>query len=240
MVGNRPRSAACMPRGPRVRIEPGTYADYLALAPLHYRAGAPATRVLVLRAIVGSDLAGVLVISMPTLNGSWRAAAWPDMPRGCKRARACWLNANVRTISRVIVDPRYRGMSIARRLVSAYLRAPLTPRTEAVAAMGACSPFFAAAGMCEVRGERSARDRRLLDCLQASGVAAWRLAEAASARRLLRRSAPLRRAIRAWACAHRGLRSRVPRGDAVNERLIELAMLAAQAALAPPRAFVVR
>ncbi|HYE01768.1 MAG TPA: GNAT family N-acetyltransferase [Phycisphaerales bacterium] len=149
-AGSGGRSARAS--GQRIDLEPGTRADYAALARFHYRAGAPATMVGVVRAVEPGrgELAGVLVVSMPTLNGPWRELAWPGRYAGPDRRRGLRrLNAEVRTISRVVVEPRYRGLGLGRRLVEAYLRRPLTAATEAVAAMGGACPFFARAGMRE-------------------------------------------------------------------------------------------
>lgn len=155
-----------------ITITPGTFADYQTLAPLHYRPARPATIAQILAARI-PDLdtpVGVLVVSMPTLNARWRNLAWPNRyssagSPGSKALNAKRLNDDLRTISRVIVDPRLRNLSIATRLVRAYLNNPLTPNTEAVAAMGSVSPFFARAGMTEYPLAPSPRDARLLDAL---------------------------------------------------------------------------
>lgn len=155
-----------------VRIEPGTRADHDALAHLHYRAARPATIVHTLRAVRTTpdarDLpAGVLTVSMPVLNAVWRQQAWPNRYTNAdRRATARRLNAELRCISRVIVEPRSRGLGIASQLVRAYLANPITPATEAVAAMGAVSPFFRTAGMTEYHLPRPAHDARLSDALE--------------------------------------------------------------------------
>jgi GNAT superfamily N-acetyltransferase len=146
-------------------IQRGTRDDLAALSRFHYRAGPPATIDLVLRATDRPTgiLAGVLVVSRPTLNGSWRAPAWgePFNTRD-KRALAHALNRSVRCISRVIIDPRFRGLGLARELVLAYLASPLTSRTESPAAMGRFANFFLAAGMRAVPMPHARRDERLL------------------------------------------------------------------------------
>lgn len=213
-----------------VRIGRGVYADYRLLERYHYRAGRPAVPVRVLRARVGREVAGVLVVARPTLNGRWRRAGWGKVIRGDRRARAAWLNAEVRTIARVIVDPRFRGMSIARRLVRAYLRDPETGRTEAVAAMGAYCPFFERAGMREVRCGPNDADRRLARVLRAARVRPWELVDLSRARRILSRSRRVREGVRAWARSREGLRGR---GLGVG-----VAVLAGQALVAPVRAYV--
>jgi len=167
--------------GPGVTIEQGSQADMDVLLPHHYVAGRPATRVGFLRAFdrTHGNLAGVLVVSMPTLNGAWREQAWPGRYAGRDRkAAAARINAELRCISRVIVDPRYRGLGIATRLVRAYLDAPMSPATEAVAAMGAICPFFERAGMSAYRVPMHKADARLADAVEAAGFEPWMLADA--------------------------------------------------------------
>lgn len=194
----------------RLTVEAGTIADYHALAHWHYRGGRPATVARVLRAIWrppgrGGLLAGVLVVSMPTLNGRWRR----PVPGESKREAARRLNCprrGVRCISRVIVDPRFRGLGVATVLVRAYLRRPLTPSTEAVAAMGPYSGFFVRAGMRAVALPPSRRDAALRAALRRAGVRAWRLTDAAAVARVAVRSADLRGALHRWWRASRATR----------------------------------
>ncbi|MFZ2873398.1 MAG: hypothetical protein WAZ94_02825, partial [Phycisphaerales bacterium] len=181
----------------RVRVSRGTRADLEALRGFHYCSGRPSPPVVVLRARVGRELAGVLAVGMPTLNGWWRREGFGPGFAGPGRATARRLNASVRLISRVIVDPRFRGLGVAASLVRAYLARPLTPRTEAVASMGAFCPLFTAAGMREVPPRIPARDARLCRDLRALGLCAHSLAEPARARQRLRACAALRRAVRA-------------------------------------------
>lgn len=213
------------------RAEPG---DYEALSRFHYRAGHPAPPVLTLAARNDGALAGVLVVSMPVLNGPWRRSLWPDVfasPAGHgERARA--VNALVRTISRVTIDPRYRAMGIAAALVRAYLQSPLTRFTEAIAAAGAWTPLFAAAGMRALPMPPSRRDERLAGELRRLGVAAWTLVEISCAARQMRRAA-LRAAIERWARDGKGSRRMLTDGTAPWE----LAVKAAASLLSRPTAY---
>lgn len=157
----------------RFAIEQGSRSDYESLSRFHYRAGAPATIAAVLRAVDHGRnlLGGVLVVSMPTLNGGWRELAWPGRFAGAERRELSGrINRELRCISRVVIDPRVRGIGLAVRLVRAYLEKPLTPATEAIAQMGRVSPFFERAGMTAYPLPRQRRDARLADALYALGV----------------------------------------------------------------------
>jgi GNAT superfamily N-acetyltransferase len=160
------------PAADTITIENGTPADLAPLARFHYAAGRPGPIAHVLRAIDDGEVVGVLVASMPTLNGRWRPIAWPgeyDTPD--KRANALRLNHDVRLISRVIVDPRYRGRGLAVRLVRTYLDNPVTSRTEALATMAHACPFFERAGMRRIDLPPSKADARLLRAMARHGLA---------------------------------------------------------------------
>ena len=164
------------PNRQAINIEAGTFDDYKQLSHLHYLGAAPATRPLILRALRRVDettsiLAGVMVVSMPTLNGSWRDRAWPGFFTSSNKSdNARLLNKHLRSISRVIVEPRSRGLGIATQLVRAYLERPQTPASEAVAAMGSVCPFFEHAGMQSYDMPPTPIDLRLLDALDHLGL----------------------------------------------------------------------
>lgn len=175
------------PEGDRLILAPGTAADYSALSGYHYRASRPATmmRILTLRdpaptiaerfvgrtktrgdqrpgAARGSAVA-VLVESLPTLSCKLRDLALDRRYAGLDgKQRGRLLNAEVRCISRVVVDPRYRGMGLAVRLVRHALSSATTVYTEALAAMGGVSPFFERAGMAAYHRPPHPHDERLL------------------------------------------------------------------------------
>jgi GNAT superfamily N-acetyltransferase len=246
-------------------IGEGSIADYDSLAAFHYLWGRPATavRVLVAREVgcrprwgrewggrewrgerwIGGggppagalDPVGVLVVSMPPLNAPWRDAAWPGEFAGNKRDAARRINAQVRTISRVVVDPRWRGMGVARRLIAAYLARPLTGRTETLAAMGPVCACFRAAGMREVAVPRARHDARLLAVLGrlpgagergGTGIEAWQLLDPAVLARVDER------ALRVWARASRANRA------IADGPVRELALRAARALVSQRAAYV--
>lgn len=218
----------------RLELRVGVRGDYRRLARFHYHAALPATaaEILTLAERATGEPIGVLIVSMPTLNGAWRRIAWPEDAgaggvcerwREGKRGRGAALNATTRAISRVVVDPRWRVRGVATALVRAYLAAPLTARTEAVAAMGECCRFFARAGMRPIRVPASGRDRRLAEALEAARVAPWVLADAARVQRRLGGAPELHRALRTWANDSRATRQLLLRSPS------ELALRAARA-----------
>lgn len=183
---------------------------------------------------------GVLVVAFPVLNAPWRALAWPGCYQPHARPRiaaplptsipltpatparpeasagllpreaARRLNRDVRCIARVVVDPRWRGVGLGACLVRDYLRRPLTPRTEAVAAMGGVCPLFARAGMTAWPIPPSRESLRLRAGLDDLGVEPWRLCCPWALR--LRLDAPafaaVGRLVAAWAAAARSVRVR--------------------------------
>ena len=220
------------PRPLHITIAPGTWADYARLSQHHYRLGHPATIDTVLAATHAGRVVGVLVTSRPVLNAGWRAPAWGKGfgPPASKREIARRLNAEVRTISRVIVEPRYRGQSIARRLVEAYLAHPTTARTEALASMGRWCPFFERAGMTRVPCVPARRDVEFARVIRLAGLKPWMLADLLVARRLLETRDAVRVGLARWANASRGTR-----GHPVSPQLL---VLAASAVASPPVAYV--
>jgi len=189
----------------------GDIGDYLSLSEHHYRSDRPATvtRVLVLRSarLTASDrylgrgdrrqVVGVLVESMPTLCGKLRDWALADRYKhlGNARLRGRALSPEMRCISRVVIDPQWRGLGLAVRLVSAALAEPQTIYTEALAAMGHVHPFFERAGMTAYRRPPHRFDARLRDALLTVGLEVTDLAMLSAS---IRRIEALEPATRRW------------------------------------------
>src|SRR5688572_17138839 len=156
-----------------IEISRGNVADYRGLAHLHYVPGDPATFAGVWRAEYRDGLlsvdcglskgrerlrhqstfnnpqsrvVAVAVLSYPTL--ALRARERTLGLGGMRsRERWGWINANLRTVSRVIVHPQFRSLGIASQLVRRVLLDCPTRYVEAVAPMGLVHPFFVRAGM---------------------------------------------------------------------------------------------
>lgn len=137
-------------------IVPGTIHDYDTLGRFHYRCGRPAChkRVLVVRpseiarAAGAPSVAAVLVVSPPLGCCRGRNTALPGRyTRRPRRDALARLNAEMETISRVVVHPTYRGCGLAVRLTHRVLETARTPYVEALAVMGGHHPFLEKAGM---------------------------------------------------------------------------------------------
>jgi hypothetical protein len=215
-----------------IRIIRGVPADLFTLSHHHYRATPPVAVERILSAIdtQTGELVGALGVSRPPLNDSWRTRAWPGLFSPCRnpQQRAVIINSNIRIISRVVVVPSRRSLSLARDLVSAYLADPMTPCTEALAAMGDLVPFFQRAGMRTIPLPTPRRDLALLRALSATGFSPLDLAG------LDHLSGPLpdavRHALHVWARAHRSTRTLTD--------LFTIALKASTALLTPRSAYV--
>lgn len=205
-----------------------------ALLSRHYAAGKPARVCRVLGAWMDEELVGVLTVSHPTLNDSWRSAAWPGVfDVKDKRARAARLNELVRRISRVVVAERRRGCGVGTALVSAYLRRPLTAYTEAIAAMGEYCGCFERAGMRAVVCGVRARDAKLAGELRAMRIRPETLVDEACARKWAKRPEFVA-ALRRWVNASGATRKMLKR----ETWLLDAAPVAARAMVVSARVWV--
>jgi len=161
-------------------IEEGDIADYDALSRFHYRAGRPATIARVWRAVARAgeacsargELIGVVVLSHAGLNNAARDAALSGRYRDLsRRLRAAAINREFRAISRVVVDPRWRGCGAAAALVRRAIAGAGTPCVEAIAAMGRVHPLFERAGMKRFDPPAPPGDERFAAALVACGLA---------------------------------------------------------------------
>lgn len=179
-------------------IDAGTRADYLALKQHHYRPGHPATmpRVLVIHDSTPTPTdrylrqeptlrpIAVLVESFPVLSCQLRDEALGGRFGHLRPGmRAALLMQEMRCISRVIVDPRYRGLGLAVRLVRHALETATTRYTEALAVMGRVSPFFCRAGMHAYERPPLPVDERALAALRYAGIDPHELAMPAALER---------------------------------------------------------
>lgn len=163
----------------------GDRSDYLALQDHHYRPGHPMTmtRVLAIRDALPSAAdrylarrvepatIAVLVESLPSLSCRLRDEALGGRYGHLRpKSRSQLLNEELRCISRVIVDPRYRGLGLAVRLVRHALSTAATRYTEALAVMGRVNPFFDRAGMSAYQRPPLPGSERAIAVLRYAGI----------------------------------------------------------------------
>jgi hypothetical protein len=159
-----------------LEIVPGTRADYQSLSQYHYRQCnlGPYAAIFALkgnfRTAEKLETAGVIVYAMPTAGGSMRSEALPFLAGLDRSTRMSILNKNIRTISRVIIEPRFRSLGLASRLVRETMPLMTVPFVEALAVMGQVNPFFEKAGMTRYDAPPSPACVRLLEAFGAVGI----------------------------------------------------------------------
>ena len=132
-----------------LRIVPGRLDDYRRLARYHYRDShlGPASAVFVLSRTGSETPVGVIVYSNAPAVLQLRNIATGNVFVGLDRSTQLALfNANIRRISRVIIEPRFRNVGLASRLVRETVPLVNVPIVEALAVMGWVNPFFERAG----------------------------------------------------------------------------------------------
>ena len=114
---------------------------------------------------------GVIVYTMPSPGLELRNIATNNLFAGFDRStRLSLVNKNVRCISRVIIEPRFRGLGLASRLVRETMPKMNVAIVEAMAVMGLVNPFFEKAGMTAFRGKMPARCVRLIEAFSMVGI----------------------------------------------------------------------
>ena len=165
----------------RLWLGRGTPADYRALSTFHYRAGPPATWAGVVSVrhagpceppeppeSAGRAVA-VAVLSWPTRLSRPRREAF-DLAALGYGEQIRFANAHLRTISRVVVHPQFRGLGLATAVIRAACEMCQTRYVEATAAMGAAHPMFERAGLTRHRGDS---DRPAYFWLDKQPAEAW-------------------------------------------------------------------
>jgi len=140
----------------KLEIAEGGRQDYEQLSMYHYRDTnlGPYAAIYILKPTgrlalsLNKKAVGVIVYTMPPTALELRNIALSDLLGGLdKRTRLSVINKNIRTISRVIIEPRFRNLGLATTLVKETIGLLDVPIIEAMAVMGLVNPFFEKAGM---------------------------------------------------------------------------------------------
>lgn len=115
---------------------------------------------------------GVIIYAMPIANVALRNQATNNRYVGWGRRDQALklLNREIRSISRVVIHPQFRGIGLARYLVRRTLTRAGTIFVEALAAMGRVNPFFARAGMKAYQAPPSPPACRMLEAFAHLGI----------------------------------------------------------------------
>ena len=162
-----------------LKIVAGTIADYKPLSRFHYR-DCQTGPVSAVYKIIDTHpmreqiepIVGIIIYSMPACAVQLRNIATKGLftKLGSSSVNMQLINQNIRTIARVVIEPRYRALGLAYELVQKTMPLLNMPYIEALAVMGKVNPFFEKAGMMKFQGTEPARSVRLRNALSAVGV----------------------------------------------------------------------
>ncbi|MFI4911038.1 MAG: hypothetical protein ACIAQZ_05170 [Sedimentisphaeraceae bacterium JB056] len=153
-------------------IEQVTKADYQPFACFHYRKGRlPVVDKVFALVLPEFGRIAIVVYSFPPCHLLARRMALGDwLPRLDRSSMMRFINANIRSISRVVVVPEFRGISAASLLISNSLDRLCVPLIESVAAMGEFNSFFEKAGFVKSTAPVSDRCRNMANILRENGL----------------------------------------------------------------------
>lgn len=131
-------------------------------------------------------IVGIIAYGPPSANLAVRNKATGGFFSGFPRAAGLEiLNKHLRCIRRVIIEPRYRGLGLAARLVRDTLERVGTPIVEVVSILGRIHPFFQRAGMRSFEPDLDAKTERMIAALEAVGIDRDRLYDGESVHRTI-------------------------------------------------------
>ncbi|UCE98646.1 MAG: hypothetical protein JSV82_05500 [Planctomycetota bacterium] len=163
----------------KLQIVRGCLEDYKKLARYHYRDSHPGmfTKIFAIRpakalgARLGTKTIGVIVYTLPTAGVELRNIATDNLFAGLDRStQLALIDKNIRRISRVIIEPRFRALGLATRLVRETMPEMGVPIIEGITVMGLVNPFLEKAGMKAYRGTMPVRCLQVLEALSLVGI----------------------------------------------------------------------
>ena len=165
----------------RLSIVKGTPGDYDCLAGYHYCGQKLNAHKSIFTLVdngpgkvstVRNGIAGVIVYSMPVANLRLRNIATDGYftGLGSMSMQLDLINENIRCISRVIIEPRYRGIGLGAKLVRETMGLLNVPIIEAMAIMGGINPFFEKAGMTAYQNGPDVKSQILIKSLYSVGI----------------------------------------------------------------------
>ncbi|HBG27464.1 MAG: hypothetical protein A2Y10_02725 [Planctomycetes bacterium GWF2_41_51] len=169
-----------------LKIVQGSLDDYKLLSRFHYRScqtGPTATIYKIIDCHPSRELiepvVGIIIYSMPAVSVQLRNVATQGLftKSGSSSANLQLINQNIRTISRVVIEPRYRALGLAYQLVKKTMPLLNMPYIEALAVMGKVNPFFEKAGMMKYEAHEPLRSVKLRQALSSVGIEEYELVD---------------------------------------------------------------
>ncbi len=162
----------------RLEIVAGEPADYERLSRYHYRGGlggaVKAVFTIRPKTAIGSfrkGPAGVIVYAMPVPRVELRNVATGNIFKGLDRqTQLALINRNIRRISRLVIEPRFRGIGLATRLVRETMPRMDVPIIEAAGVMPLTNPFLEHAGMTAFAPRSRLEHVELIEALSVVGI----------------------------------------------------------------------
>jgi len=155
----------------RIEIVAGSLDDYKKLACYHYRDSRLTAYARIFATRFAGESIGVIVYTMPAVGVELRNVACEGLFAGLDRVtRMALINRNIRCIGRVILEPRFRGLGLASRLVRETMPKMNVPIVEALAVMGVVNPFFEKAGMRAYTANMPVRCVKLTEAFVRVGI----------------------------------------------------------------------
>jgi len=127
-----------------MRIEEGNKADYKKLAHFHYRDSRVFAHHKIFVMKRDDETVGTIVYGSPPLAVTGRRKAIG------KKLTIQEINNNIIRISRVVIHPKYRTISLGAKIVAETLPHAGKPYVETIAVMAKYNPFFEKAGMTKI------------------------------------------------------------------------------------------
>lgn len=151
-----------------IYVERGTKEDWELLHELHYKAEKLPVGPQFYRCVLRGQTIGVGILSVSKMLSSGRNEVFPHLrpnkdgldTEEMNRHRAKWINRNMRTNSRLVLDTMYRGVGIAYRMQNIMCRISGWKYVEFQSSMSRFNPFAQKAGFRFTKPKRSSNYER--------------------------------------------------------------------------------
>lgn len=172
----------------QIYVEKGSMADWEEFHALHYKAERLGIWPRVYRIGIDEQAIGCIVFTVPRMTLSGRNTLMKHIAPNqhgydttvMNKYRAKWLNAHTATLSRIVLDPMYRGVGVAYRAMNVAMRMTGYDMIEFQSSMSRVNPFAQKAGITFAKPKRNIAYpkgldffRRWFECIPTDFVAVY-------------------------------------------------------------------